>query len=379
MRSVYVVATGQNVGKTTVALGLVNLLAAQGFTVGFIKPVGQQYVERDGLKIDKDAVLMQSALSVQGALADMSPVIVPRGFVENYVFHRDPGTLRKRVLEAYEHLNKNCDVMVVEGTGHAGVGACFDLSNAEIAAMLGLKVLLIVEGGIGSTLDQVTLNLSLFEAKKVEMLGVVANKILPDKRERIAQALEQGLNNMGQRFLGAIPYDPSITHPRVRQVAEAVQAEVLCGEQFLDRRINHFLIAAMEPQNVVSRIKPRSLMITPGDRADNILVALNMPTSCGSERICDFAQHRRADDIPACVSGLILTGGLMPHVSIVSLLKSSGLPVLLCKDNTYEVSSKVQGLVFKILPEDTDKIRQAQNLVMSYVRTEEILTAISGE
>ena len=83
------------------------------------------------------------------------------------------------------------------------------------------------------------------------MLGVIANKVIPEKRERITKALIQGLANTGQRFLGAIPYDPSITYPRVRQVAEAVNAEVLCGEQALEKRVSNILVAAMEPQNVL--------------------------------------------------------------------------------------------------------------------------------
>ena len=377
MRSVYVVATGRDVGKTTMSLGLVSFLSAQGLSVRFLKPVGQQYVVQDGKKIDKDAVLLRSALSVEGSLSDMSPVTIPRGFVEDYLFRPEPRTLRQAILSAYETLSKRCDVMVVEGTGHAGVGACVDLSNAEVAAMLRLKVLLVVEGGIGSTLDQVALNVSLFGAKKVEMLGVVANKIIPEKRDRIARALAQGLANMGQRFLGAIPYDRSITYPRVRQVAQAVNAEVMSGEEGLHRRINNVIIAAMEPQNVLPRLAPRSLMITPGDRVDNILVALNSPPFCDNETTCTPELHKNG--MTVCVSGLILTGGFVPHGSIMNLLKNSSIPVLLCKENTYEVSSKVQGIVFKILPEDTDKIEQAKNLVREYVDTAAILEAVSGE
>lgn len=364
MKSVFVVATGQNVGKTTLCLGLINLLSSQGYRVGFLKPVGQQYVVQDALKIDKDAVLMQRALSVAGALGDMSPVTVPHGFVEEYIFDPTPEALRKRIIDAYNHLLKECQVLVVEGTGHAGVGACFDLSNAEVAAMLGLQVLIIVEGGIGSALDQFALNLSLFEAKQVKMLGVVANKVYPEKRDRIAKALAQGVANMGHRFLGAIPFDESITYPRVGQIAKEIDAEVLCGEDALERRIEHVLVAAMEPQNVLPRIQAHSLMITPGDRIDNILVALNSKLIPGDNR--------------GRVEGLILTGGLMPHFTIVALMKDSGLPVLLCKENTYEVTAMVQGKIFKILPEDTDKIEQAKRLVKTYVDTEAVLEAVRG-
>ncbi len=362
MKSIFVVATGQDVGKTTTSLGLVSLLASSGYRVGFLKPVGQQYVMQQDLKIDKDAVLMQSALRVAGALADMSPVTVPRGFTEEYIFDRKPDVLRRRIRDSYEHLQQACDVLVVEGTGHAGVGACFDLSNADVAAMLGLQVIVVVEGGIGSALDQFALNLSLFNEKNVKILGVVANKVFPDKRDRIARALEQGLANMGHRLLGAIPYDQSITYPRVSQIAEVVKAEVLAGEDGLDRRVEHIMVAAMEPQNVLPRLKARTLMITPGDRIDNILVALNSRIDPADER--------------GRVEAVLLTGGFIPHFTIMGLVKHAGLPVLHCKENTYEVSARVQHQVFKITPKDVDKIEQAQKLVREYVDTEAILAAV---
>lgn len=374
MSGLFVVATGQDVGKTTVSLGLISLFASRGLRVRFCKPVGQRYVERDGHKVDKDAVLVQTAAGVQGDLSDMSPVTIPHGFVEDYLFNREPEALRTSLQEAFGRLRADCDVVVAEGTGHAGVGSCIDLSNAAVAAMLGLKVVLVTEGGIGSTLDQVALNLSMFEARDVEVLGIIANKVIPEKRERVERALARGLENLGHRLLGAIPYDRSITYPRVRQVADAVRAETLCGEHGMDRRVNKILVAAMAPQNVLPWLEPNTLIITSGDRIDNILVALNMSAVVES---ATADQPDEAAHAPS-VAALILTGGLIPHFTIMNLLKKSSLPVLLCKDSTYEVSSRIQGLVFKMLPEDTDKVARAQGLVKDYVDIEAILATVPG-
>lgn len=275
MNSLYVVATGQRVGKTTLSLGLIKVLESAGLRVGFFKPVGQQYVERDGERIDKDVVLIQSAFSVRGAASQMSPVTVPRGFVESYIFNRDVEPLKRQIFEAYERLAEHCDVLLVEGTGHAGVGSCLDLSNADVAAMLNARAVLIVEGGIGSALDEAALNISLFRARNVDVVGVIANKVFPEKRDRIEKSLRQGFANMDLKLLGAVPYDRSLTYPRVGQVADTLSAQVLCGEQALNTRIENVLVAAMEPQNVLPRIGPRSLMITPGDRIDNILMSLS--------------------------------------------------------------------------------------------------------
>ena len=362
MHTIYIVATGQHVGKTTLSLGLVSFLREYGLRVHFSKPVGQQVQKRKEGEFDKDSILLQTVFGLDGTLRDMSPVTVPRGFVEHYIFNRDIEPLKKRITDAYRHLSANCDVLVVEGTGHAGVGSCFDLSNADVAAMLGAKALVVVEGGIGKAIDEVALNVSLFKSRGVEVLGVVVNKVFPDKMKRLKETLGQGLANLGLRLLGVIPFEEGLTFPRIGQIASALDAQVLCGEHALNTRIENVLIAAMGPVNVMSRIKPHSLMITPGDRIDNILVAVN-------------SGHYKSE-MRGGVEGLILTGGLVPHSSILELMKQSRLPVLLCKGDTYPVSAKIQRMVFKILPEDTDKIQLAQNLMREYVDTDEMLKAL---
>jgi len=57
----------------------------------------------------------------------------------------------------------------------------------------------------------------------------------------------------------------------------------------------------------------------------------------------------------------------------------SGLPVLLSKENTYSVSNRVQKMVCKILPEDGDKIRVAQELVKNHLDLEGMLAAVMQE
>lgn len=363
MYSIYVVATGQHVGKTTMSLGLVPILKDLGFRVRFFKPVGQQYVQLPEGQVDRDSVLMRSIFDLDGALKDMSPVTVPRGFVEHYLFNREPEKLRKQIMEAFERLSKDCDVLVVEGTGHAGVGSCLDLSNAEVASMLNAEALLIAEGGVGSTLDRVSLNMGLFDRKGVKMLGVVINKVYAEKLLRLKKSLKQGLHNLGLDFLGIIPYEKKLTFPRVGQIARRLKAQVLCGEEALDEtRVEHILVAAMEPENLLPRIEPHSLMITPGDRIDNILVALNSGVYGGLNQ--------------GSVGAILLTGGLVPDLSIIELMRNSKLPVLLCKGNTYPVASKVHNMVHKILPRDTDKIELARRFVNEHVDIDAIAARI---
>ena len=61
---IFVAATQQNDGKTTTALGLFSALRKRLGRIGFIKPVGQRFVEVDGHKIDEDTVLIDQTYGI---------------------------------------------------------------------------------------------------------------------------------------------------------------------------------------------------------------------------------------------------------------------------------------------------------------------------
>src|SRR5215213_8696409 len=147
MRHLYLAATGMNRGKTTVALGLLAALVDRGLATGFIKPVGQRYDIVDGQPADEDAILMRSALGLPDALSAMSPVHIPRGFTKAYIRGEVRDDLSTRIREAHATIADRREVVLVEGTGHAGVGSVIGLSNARVAEMLGAPVAIVAEAG----------------------------------------------------------------------------------------------------------------------------------------------------------------------------------------------------------------------------------------
>ena len=85
MRHVYLAATGQNRGKTTVSLGVLDGFQRRGLSTGFLKPVGQRTIIEDGVPADEDAVLMKHVFGLREPLGQMSPVHIPRGFTQAYI------------------------------------------------------------------------------------------------------------------------------------------------------------------------------------------------------------------------------------------------------------------------------------------------------
>jgi BioD-like phosphotransacetylase family protein len=363
MRRVYIAATGQHAGKTTVSLGLFRAAEKLGHSACFIKPVGQRYVVEDDQQVDEDAVLFKRALGAAGRLKDLSPVTVPRGFTADYIERPDPDAIADRIIEAVNSVEAGQDVTIVEGTGHAGVGSVLDASNARVAEMLGAHVVVVTGGGIGRCIDEVCLNHALFERHGVPVIGAIVNKVFSDKYERVSAAVCKGLEHQGIDCLGAIPYTRELTYPSMRTIMEEFGLEVLCGGAQLDNDVHNIIVAAMEPQNMIHYLTEGSLVVVPGDRVDNILASVN-------------AHLMKDSDAGPQIAGLLLTGGFVPHLSIVNILCAVAVPVLLTEDDTATAAFKVRSLVPKITPRDRDKIALAERIIEQYVDTGRILEAV---
>src|SRR5947209_2746800 len=182
----FIAATRQNDGKTTTSLGLLAAIQRRYPRVGYIKPVGQRFVEIAEHKIDEDTVLMDKVYKLNCPLVDMSPIAVEPDFTRRYLQSSNYDALVKTIQKAFDRVAWEKDFVLCEGSGHAGVGSVFDLSNARVAKLLGAKVIIVTQGGIGKPIDEVSLNQALFEREGVEVVGVILNKVLGQKVDYIA-------------------------------------------------------------------------------------------------------------------------------------------------------------------------------------------------
>jgi len=362
MRKIFIAATKQNDGKTTVSLGIIRNLQQKFGKVGFIKPIGQRYLEEEGLKIDEDSILIEEVCGIKCGLKDMSPIAVEKGFTEKYITKADKNNISDQIKNSFRRISKNQELVVIEGTGHAGVGSVFDHSNATVARLLGSKVIIISSGGVGRPIDEIILNKALFEKEGVRVLGVIVNKVLPSKFEKINRLVRKGLERKGVDVLGVLPYDPMLARPTIEQILEETGFKVICGGQHLERSVSKVIVAAMEPADAMRFITQGCLMITPGDRQDMILNALN----CFSDPVSKKPK----------ICGLVLTCGIKPDDKIMDLLFKAEIPVLLAEADTYDVATCVHDITVKIRPCDTDKINAVEKLIKENVDFNKILSRI---
>jgi hypothetical protein len=192
----------------------------------------------------------------------------------------------------------------------------------------------------------------------VEVVGVILNKVLPKKLEEVTHYVGKGLARHGIELLGVIPFQEQLGGPTMRQVLEVTNAELINGAEYLDVHIDKIVVGSMTAHQALNQLGRGSLLITGGDREDLILAAMG---GC-------VLGLGKAD----CVSGIVLTGGIYPHDNIMRLIRKTWVPVVMLKEDSYQVAHKISEITIKIRPSDKKKISIARRLVQRHVNVDRI-------
>ena len=357
---VFIAATRQNDGKTTTSLGLLAVLQKRYPRIGYIKPVGQRFVEVAEHKIDEDTVLMDSVYQLNCPLVSMSPIAVEPDFTRKYLANANYDALVRKIEDGFDRVAWEKDFVLCEGSGHAGVGSVFDLSNAQVAKILGAKVIIITRGGIGKPIDEIALNQALFEKEGVKIIGVIVNKVMPDKVDYVTEFVRKGLKRRGLELLGVMPHQDILARPTLRLICEELDAEPLNRSRQMSNLVEDIVIGAMSVQNALPYFKRGVLVIIPGDREDILLAA---------------AAEMNSSENPH-LAGIVLTGNLKPSDGVMKLIREMQFPVLLAKPDSYEVASKVHDMTVKTRPDDAEKIRLIRDMIAKHVDVKRILESL---
>jgi BioD-like phosphotransacetylase family protein len=362
-KRVFVAATRMNDGKTTTCLGLFAALQAIYPRVGFIKPVGQRFIDVQGTQVDEDSFLLDMIYDVRVPIQSMSPVTIDSTFTRRYL--KNPGQLlpelKDKICRAFDRVSWEKDFTLIEGTGHAGVGSVFDLSNASVAKLLKAPVILVCTGGIGRPVDEIALNKALFDKAGVEVIGVILNKVEPDKIDIVREYAGIGLQRLGVPLLGVLPVENILSAPNLTQIAEDIDGQWLNGRKGgAKQRVHRVIVGAMTAKGIVDYLTPGTLIITPGDRDDIILAAVSSARLSGGSTI----------------SGLILTNDIQPHPKLAELLAQTDIPVIAARSESYTVTSTINRMTVKTQPQDTDKIPIIKNLITNNIDLKSLLNRI---
>lgn len=378
---VYLAGFRQHAGKTVTSLGIISRLLAvlPASRIAYLKPVGQELVKLpDGSLVDKDAEILEKFSGIAGFdISAVSPVRLGAGFTQEYLAAgnrlQETRRLQDAILASLERLADR-DVIIAEGSGHPGVGGIVGLSNADVANLVGAKVVFLSGGGIGKALDMLEVDLSYFLYKKTPVRGVLFNRCIPGKIDTMSRLITEDLLNDRYgafggklRILGFLPEIADLGRPSMRSIAEKYPGAEPIGDAATDAweqpcGDTRIITADADRLQLEPYLQPRDVVI------------LAASSRRRAHRICEYHRMMSAT---APLGGLVLTCGRTDEIAaeIRQHIAEVGLPALLVKDDTAIAEQLVLEIYenTKLQTWDIRKVREIADLFAQWFDMEKFL------
>jgi len=312
MTNLYMVAWAQGGGKTALCVGIGRHLQRNNKRVGYLKPVALTAMEVSP-GADRDARFVHLALSLEEPVEALCPFYLSSMALKAKLAEED---FPSKLLGAYSAVAKDKDVVLLEGLGELGRNSGFLQASCQMADMLDAKVIILVP--YSTDLQWVNLSVSKFDQR---LLGVVINRVPQGKMESTRTEVVPLFHKEGVKVLGVLPEERVLFGISVAELAEHLQAEVLCCHESLGELVENLMIGALSVDPGVDYFarKANKAVITRGERPDIQLAALATSTKC-----------------------LILSEGVAPIPQVLHWAEDKGTPILLVKDDTLSTVAKVE-------------------------------------
>jgi phosphate acetyltransferase len=348
-KSVYVLSPQGLVGKSAVALGVIDAAARHVASIGVFRPI----IRTDG----RDTILESLVQLPMVHQTYEEAVGVPYSAI-----HADPEEAMSEIIARYEAIRETVDSVIIVGSDYVGdLGSSEFAYNVSVAQNLNALTLLVVSGanrspeGLRHTVDAA---LDEIAAAHVTSLGVIATRLDPEA----LPAYEAALDSLDLPIVVALPENLALTSPTVRQQFAAAEATLLYGTQDqLDRESPGVLIGAMTLPNVLRGLIPNYSVITPADRTD-VLPGLLLAHQSGG-----FPD----------IAGIILVGGfeLPPEIATLVETVDPKPPIALTQFGTYTTAERMFGLEGEIT-DSSHKVELARAMFQRYVGAEKLGRAL---
>ncbi len=354
-KALYVATIEPYSGKSTVVLGLMRILKGKMAKIGYFRPIIDDPIDNNP---DNHIQTVNDFFELGLTYEDS------HGFTRSQVIDmQNEGKeleIIEEIIEKFKVLEEQYDFVMVEGTDFSDEGSIteFDI-NITLAKNLGIPAILVASGKDKTPrelIGQVTLAYQTFIKKDVNVLSVFTNKVIEEDYEKVIKLLKKNFPKNVHTY--AIPVVTALGAPTLKELVEELEGKVLFGEEFLSNQAFGFAVGAMQLRNFLPHIRNNGLVITPGDRADIILGSLQASIS---------------DNYPK-ISGIILTGGLVPEETILKLIDgvSEIVPIISVQKGTFEVTNFIGSIKPKIKADNTRKINAAITVFEKYADVDEL-------
>ncbi|MBC5842677.1 phosphate acetyltransferase [Flavobacterium sp. F-380] len=360
-KAVYIATSEHNSGKSIITLGLMSILIGKTAKVGYFRPIIEDF-EDDRVDNHIETVISHFGLDI--AIEDAYAITKSK-----LIKKKNKGKIGEvidLIIEKYKKLEEQFDFVLVEGTSFSGEGTVIELDmNVLIAKNLGIPTI-IVGSGVDKTLEELIDSLYLaydsFKVRDVEVLSVIANKVQLENIKLVTDGLKASLPT--EVLVNAIPIISSLNHPTVKEIVDELNGVVLFGGAFLNNEVGNFSVGAMQLRNYLLHLKEKALVITPGDRADIILGAL---------------QANESANYPS-IAGIVLTGNIIPEDSILKLIEglTSIVPIISVEAGTYRITNSIGNIKSKIYADNTQKIETSISTFEKFVDVDDLSAKLSA-
>ena len=349
-KSIFIAISEPYSGKSIVALGLMNMLLSKTKKVGFFKPiVNVDPAEKSDGHIDT----IREYFELDIPYADMYAFTRPQAL--NLLQTKSTGEMIETIIEKFKRLEEKYDFTVIEGSDFSGEGIAFEFeTNATIAKNLSAPVIIVITGQNKTTAQVVNSTLTVlqsFAERELQVLSIIVNRVSPDIIQEVRELLQAQLPK--QIILAVIPNDVNLKSPNMREILEHLQGKLLFGEDQLSNQVDNFVTGAMQVPNFLKFLKENVVIVTPGDRGDIIICALQANLSTSYPK----------------VAGIVLTAGSVPEEPIMHLIRGSQsiIPIIAVDTGTFETSALLGALQSRITPDNDKKIQLAIDTFEKYV------------
>ena len=349
-KNVFIATSEPYCGKSIITLGLVNMLLGKTKKVGYFKPIiNADPKEKKDEHIATVTEYFGLSINYDDAFA------FTRSQALQMIQNKSQGEMIDIIIGKFKKLEEAYDFTVIEGSDFVGEGIAFEFdANISIAKNLAAPVIIVISGENKTTAQTVTNALTViqnFQGRDVQVLAIVVNRVHIEQAEDVKQLLIMQLHN--ELVIAVIPFEKSLNSPTMLEINRQLGGKLLFGEDQLSNQADHFITGAMQVPNFLNYLKENVLIVTPGDRGDIIISALQANLSTGYPKI----------------SGIVLSAGFEPEESLMRLIKGSPsiMPIISVKTGTFETSAKLGTIQSRITPGNKEKIQLAIDTFEKYV------------
>lgn len=349
-KSLFIASRERHAGSLAISFGLMTLLHQQFEKVAFFCPV----VEASQ---DPDCLFMQSVFDLPQSIHEMTGFTLDK--VISLLSENRKHELYEQLIAQYQELLQQYDFVLVQGMELSRSASTIDFDlNLNLAKHFNAAFVPVLSAK-DKTQDDVNKDIEM-EIHSASDEGIKPFAVFANQVQFPIDESSQ-INTVKDSLIFYLPYLPDLNTPTVKETYEALSGRLLLNDQVpLTRLVKRPVVAAMTAENYLGRVQEGDLIIVPGDRTDILTVSV----------MSLYSRH-----LPN-ISGIMLTGGLVPSPIIMALLSGyQGLeiPLISVTTDTYPTAMKAHEVRAQLFADNEQKNHLVLSLFDQYVHKECLL------